>query len=281
MLGSPSHDTESRHTRDRGGSGPLIASRRCLPMALVLGLMATLVFATDTHDPPEVTYENFAYDGRFTFNRVKFTPTRWGPGRYEWGLDLKWNHDYPRGESNFTKILDAMTSLRPLLGGGNITALDEPDLFKYPWTYVCEVGYWTLSEAEAEGLRNYLLKGGFLIVDDFGDYDWYSFVEEFAKVLPDLHPLEIEPSHPIFDSFFEIEPGRFDQRRLFRQFRGAPRFVGIFEDNDPAKRLMVLLNYNQDIGEFWEFSDTEYIPIDLSNEAYKLGVNYVIYSMTH
>jgi hypothetical protein len=84
----------------------------------------------------------------------------------------------------------------------------------------------------------------------------------------------LERTHPIFNSFFEIKNFSFGAY-------GQETYYGIFEDNDPTKRLIAVAGHNQDLGEFWEFSDTGYVPIDLSNEAYKFGVNYFIYGLTH
>jgi hypothetical protein len=220
--------------------------------------------------------ENTPYDGRFTFARIRFEPTS-GGGR-GWRRDLKWDHDVPRAERNFTKILRELTTLRAFLDGGNIFTLDDPELFKYPIAYICEVGFWAPTEKEAAALRAYLLKGGFLIVDDFAGYDWMNFAEAMRQVLPEGRLVRLDLSHPIFVSFFRIE----SLEMAHPNYGGAQaEFWGVFEDNDPKKRLMVVVNYNNDIGDYWEFSDTGRVPIELSNEAYKLGVNYVIYAMTH
>lgn len=246
--------------------------------ALVPLLVGALPLQADLGRPPEVPYENLPYDGRFTFVRIRFNPSQWGPGGYMWGLDLQWNHDYPRAESHFTRILEETTTIHVAVEGSNILALDDPELFKYPVAYLCEPGYWTLSEEEADGLRAYLLKGGFVIFDDFRGGHWYNFQDAVARVLPGSRLVELDPSHPIFDSFFRIDPEVLEQA-FFRM--APPVYYGVFEDNDPSKRLMLIANYNNDIGEFWEWSDTGFIPIELNNEAYKLGVNYVVYGMTH
>ena len=109
--------------------------------------------AGDGYEPPDVDYKNTTYNGRFTFVRVRFRPSDWGPGRYMWGLDLKWNHDYPRAEAHFMKMLHELTTLDPNQGGGNILSLDDPEIFKYPVAYMCEPGSWTLGDKEAAGLR--------------------------------------------------------------------------------------------------------------------------------
>ncbi len=155
--------------------------------------------------------------------------------------------------------------------------MDDPELFKYPVAYLVEPGFWSLTAEETESLRSYLLKGGFLIVDDFADRHWYNFEQRMRDVLPDGRLVELDASHAIFHSFFEIDA--LDHRHPYYGMKSV--FYGIYEDNDPVKRLMIIANYNNDIGESWEWSDTGFIPIELSNEAYKLGVNYIVYAMTH
>lgn len=233
---------------------------------------------------PQIEYDNIPYNGRFTFARIRFRPSSWGGGNYAWGLDLKWNHDYPRADQRLEEIIELVTGVLPNTGASNILAVDDPELFRYPWAYLCEVGFLTLDDSEAESFRNYLLKGGFVVVDDFDDYHWYNFLEQMERVIPEGEFIEIDETHPIFHAFFEIDDVRFGAGGYGRPALGYgwPRYYGLFEDNDPTKRLMMIANYNNDIGEYWEFADSRYgIPIDLTNDAYKLGVNYVIYSMTH
>jgi uncharacterized protein DUF4159 len=251
--------------------------RRARRLALVLLLGAAVLPLSADSLPPQVHYENVPYNGRFTFLRLRFDPTYWRPGNYMWGLDLSWNHDYPRGENHFIKILSEVTSIE-VNTAGNILALDDPELFKYPIAYVCEVGQWQMSEREVRALHDYLLKGGFLIVDDFAGRDLDVFEYELAKALPEARLIELDVSHQVFDSFFRIQslPAHHPYRR-----GAVSHYYGIFEDNDPKKRMMVMLNYNNDISEYWEFSDEGFAPIDLTNDAYKLGVNYVVYAMTH
>lgn len=249
--------------------------RRTPGLALVL--LAVLPVAADVALPPGVAYKNTPYNGLFNFVRARFTPSRWGPGNYMWGLDLKWNHDYPRAENHFMKILKETTALVPN-PDGNIFALDEPELFRYPVLYLCEPGFWTLTDKEAQSLREYLKKGGFLIVDDFVSQHWYNFADQMRKVLPDGRLVELDSSHPIFDSFFKVDPVIF--KHPYFSFV-TPVYYGIFEDNDPTKRLLAIINYNHDVGEYWEWSDEGFVPIDQTNEAYKLGVNYVMYALTH
>ena len=159
-----------------------------------------------------------------------------------------------------------------------LKGLDDPALFDYPVAYMSEPGYWTMTPEETANFRAYLDKGGFVIFDDFRGQHWYNFEAQIRQLYPEGRLVELDVSHPIFHSFFEIASLDFVQ---FYDRSEKPIFYGLFEDNDPEKRLLLVANYNNDIGEYWEFSDQGYVPIDLSNEAYKLGVNYVIYAMTH
>lgn len=215
---------------------------------------------------------NTTYDGRFTFARLRYG----GAGR-GFRREPPWAHDYPRAERNLAKILKEISYIEPYMEGGNIFATDDSDLARYPFAYMSEPGYWSPSEEEVLGLRAYLQKGGFLIFDDFRGYDFENFAAQLKRVLPEARLVELDAAHPIFHSFFEITSLEFAQM----YDRGRPAFYGVFEDNDPASRLMMIANYNNDIGEYWEFSDTGLVPVDLSNEAYKFGINYVVYAMTH
>ena len=224
---------------------------------------------------------NVPYDGRFTFVRLRYTPDSSGRGRgggYFGGINFWWDHDYPRAERNFMRIVDELTAVDANTEGHNILAVGDPEIFKYPVAMVVEPGHLTLTEDEAANLRAYLLKGGFLIFDDFaGERDLANFADHLRMILPDAKLVPLTSEHPIFHSFFDI-----DSLDFYHPYRGLPStFLGVYEDNDPEKRLLIVANYNNDIMESWEFSDSDFIPIELSNVAYKLGVNYVVYAMTH
>ncbi len=223
----------------------------------------------------EIPIVDVPYDGRFTFARVYFE-SRIGGGF----AGPPWSHDYPTAERNFAHIIEEISTLEPYLDGGRVVALDDPDLFLFPLAYVSEPGYWTPTEKEVAGLRAYLLKGGFVIFDDFGGPDWINFRTQMERVLPELVPIPLDGSEAIFHSFFEIEPSTMS----LLSYRGngrPPQYFGYFENNDPTGRMLAIANYDNDVGEFWEFSATGRFPVDLSNEAYKLGVNYVMYALTH
>jgi hypothetical protein len=252
------------------------ALRRALLLAAglaVVGGAATLSaqrFGRRYEPAPEVT--KLPYDGRFTFARIRFPLSPYA------GNDIKWAHDYPRAERHFMEILKELTSLRPTTGGGTVLDLADPDLFKFPLAYLCEPGFWEPSEEDVVALRNYLKKGGFLIVDDFPARQWQPFEQILGRVLPGARAVPLDPKHPIFDSFYHIDD---TDLQLGGYMAGQGQFLGVFEDDDPSKRLLMVINFNQDVGEFWEYSDEGLMPVDLSNAAYKLGVNYVVYAMTH
>ena len=214
---------------------------------------------------------NVPYDGRFTFARIRYTGGDDGFGR-----GLSWAHDYPRGERHFTKILSELSTLRVRTQDSNILALDDPDLFRFPVAYMCEAGFWRPSDAEALGLRNYLLKGGFIIFDDFARSDWFNFEAQMRRVLPDLRPIRLTAEDKVFDAFYRIQNLDFTH-----PYYGLPsEFWGIYEHNDRSQRLLAVINYNNDLSEHWEFSDEGFFPLAASNEAYKLGVNYLIHALT-
>jgi hypothetical protein len=216
---------------------------------------------------------NARYDGRFTFVRIRYQNAGRGFGRG----GPSWSHDYNRAELHFGRILSEVSLVPTYLGGGNVLTLDDPELFKYPVAYIVEPGFWTPTDTEAAALRAWFTKGGFLFVDDFAGNQWPNLVAQFERVMPGLHLIQLDVTHPIFDSFFRIESLDFSHP----YYGLKSEFWGLFEDNDPTKRLMAIVNYNSDIAEYWEWSDEDFAPIELTNEAYKLGVNYIVYALTH
>lgn len=222
---------------------------------------------------------NAPYDGRFHFARIRYEPTRGrGRGFRFGGREPMWAHDYPRGERNFMKIIGETTLVDALVDGSNVVTLDDPRLFLYPVAYIIEVGAWDPTDEEAAALGEYLRKGGFLIVDDFrGGYALRNFAYHIDRALPGAQLVQLDGTHEIFDAFFRVDP-----REVIPPYGATvPTWYGIFEDNDRDGRMLAIVNYDNDLSEYWEYSDYGYYPIDLSNEAYKLGVNYIVYALTH
>ena len=226
--------------------------------------------------PPMEETGNQPYDGRVTFVRIKFT-TGFGGRRGSWG-EPPWAHDYPTADTHMMKIINELTLLRPRIDSSNVFSLSDPELHNYPIAYVSEPGFWTMDDEEVAGLRKYLLKGGFIIFDDFRGPDWYNLEEQMRRAMPENYWVQLDSTHPIFHSFFEIDD--LSYLTSYSEY-GMPTYWGMFEDNDRSRRLIALANRDNDLGEYWEFSDTGYAPVDLSNQAYKFGVNYFIYGLTH
>lgn len=222
---------------------PVPPRRTAIAAILALGLAGMLSVATPSWAQAfrqrGVQLEtNVPYDGRFTFARIRYTVYR----------RSGWEYDYPTMERNLMSMMRTITSLRPHVRESNIHTLDDPDLMRYPIAYLSEPSYWIPSDAEAEGLRTYLAKGGFLIVDDFMRGEWYNFEQSMRKVLPNARIDRLDVSHKIFDSFFRLTS--LDMTYPHDQGLKA-EFLGIHQDNDKSTRLMVIINYNNDIGDYY------------------------------
>lgn len=213
---------------------------------------------------------NVPYDGRFTFVRLRYTQ----------GYRMAWSADYPQMERNFMSILGELSTLNLHKNESNVHTLDDPELFKYPVAYLTEPGYWMPTEEEAAGLRNWIAKGGFLIVDDFYfERQWSVFEQSMKMVLPEGRIVPMALSHPIFNTFFHIKTLEGMTHPASSQAKAE--YLGIFENNDPTQRLQVIINYNNDIGDYMEWSGGGWYPVNLSNDAYKFATNYVVYGLTH
>jgi hypothetical protein len=236
------------------------------------------------YQPPDF-HGNPLYDGHFVFARIKYRGFRnWagneGPG---------WSHDYPRADYDFVRILRDVTVVHPFVEegpivGAAIVALDDPALFKYPVSYMSEPGGWEPNDKEIAGFRSYLLKGGFMIFDDFREgwrgNDWTHLREIVHVAIPSAKWVQLTGGEPIFDSFFKIDL-KLTINSTSSYGVNLPTYWGVYQDNDPKKRLMIIANVDNDIGESWQWSASGFIPITSSNELYKLGINYVIYALTH
>jgi hypothetical protein len=231
--------------------------------------------------PPEWR-GNPVYDGRVTFVRVKYRGwEHWSPG--ERG-GVGWAHDYPLAESHFDRIMSTISTMRPFVAappvfGSTILALDDPLLMKYPVAYLSEAGGWHMTQSEVAGFRKYISRGGFIIFDDLGcctppGVDLANLVLEWKKAFPGAQLMELPQTHPIFDSFFKIDFTKV------RGYYGQLQLYAFYEDNDPKKRILGVVNNNQDLGDWMEWSDQGF-QITPSNEAYKTAVNYFVYALTH
>jgi len=275
----------------------LTRSRRLVAITtMAIAVVATGSFALAQYiGYPYRPQPNIPYDGRFTFVRVRYEPA---PGGSWPGSRPSWIHGYPVAEQNLMKIMNEVSYLAPHDEINTVT-LDDAELFRYPIAYIIEPDWWSMTESEAVAMRTYMQKGGFVIVDDFkpmrrrfpgwSSYDdrrgvtygnGWSVLETYMKrVMPEARFYDLDATHPIFHTFFEIDD--LDVVPQIFSIGGRPVFRGLFEDNDPNKRLQMVVNYNTDVSQFWEWSSFGLRPVSETNEAYKIGVNYVIYGLSH
>jgi len=263
-LETAAGDAQNRGVRARTIAGVLLLSILGLPL---LAVAQRFLFRSLSQSLPAVKY-----DSHFAFTRIRYG-ARIGQG---FG---GWEHDYPTADRNFSAILDYITNMRVHLDGSNILDLDDPRIFENPVIYMSEPGYWTTDDAEAASLRAYLLKGGFIIFDDFdGDADWQNLVQQMKRALPDHHFIRLDVTHSIFQSFYGLKTLNIPHPML----QGIePVFLGMFENNDPSGRMMAIANWNNDIGDYWEWSAEGLYGDAPTTDAYRLGVNYMVYEMTH
>ncbi|MDE2877931.1 DUF4159 domain-containing protein [Candidatus Palauibacter soopunensis] len=218
----------------------------------------------------------------FYFTRAIYSSFRgWGRGGGRWATD------FPKADRQFLFILHRLLTMLDLHEWENPISLADPELRRFPFLYMLEVGYMNLSEAEIEGLRGYLEAGGFLVVDDFwGEEAWSNFEYHMSRILPGRRIEPIPMDHPIFHQFYDIDavitvPSVYNAMRgRYEECWGpcTPTVSGIFNDRG---ELMVVVNHNTDLGDAWEWSENPYYPIDRSTYAYELAINYIIYGLSH
>ena len=196
-----------------------------------------------------------------------------------------WRVDYPDAEYHFTEGVSRLTRV-DIRGNGVIVRLTDDTIFDYPWLYAVEVGYWNLTDYEAERLREYLFRGGFLMVDDFhGTYQWAGFMESLKRVFPDRPVLDIPENDEVLHALYDLDqriqvPGirALSMGQTYEDDGYDPHWRGVYDNEG---RLMVAINFNMDLGDAWEHADDPWYPNPMTALAYRFAVNYVIYAMTH
>ena len=221
-------------------------------------------------------------DGLFGGRRFRFGgfPQDWTQGR------TSWTQDYPRADRHFAQALRRLTRVHARSVEQPVNLDDGDDVFNWPWLCAGEMGDWKLTESQARRLREYLLKGGFLVLDDFwGPEEWARFEESMRLVFPDRPIVEIDNADSVFHTVYDLD----DRYQILGQWtlRGSMRYrsdgtvahwKGIYDDRG---RLMVVMTFNSDMGDGWEWADDPGYPERFSALAIRIGVNYVVYAMTH
>jgi uncharacterized protein DUF4159 len=198
-----------------------------------------------------------------------------------------WATDYPKADEQFLSVLGRLARELDSFPQDHAMQLEDPNLRLFPFLYAVEVGAMGLSDGEVQALRSYLLAGGFLIVDDFwGSWEWQNFEENIRRVLPEYEIVDLPISHPLFHTYYEIEQV-LQVPNLNNGCRGGPYSEGdgyvpavkaIFNEKG---RMLVLISWNSDLGDAWEWMEQACYPLQMSTYAYQLAVNTIIYAMSH
>jgi len=224
----------------------------------------------------------------FAFARLMFPPgaNDGYRGRFDgdWRLGLSlWTQDYPRADRHFSQALRRLTRIH-VRSVEQPVNLDEDEEFDWPWLYAVQVGEWGITDKQAKELREYLLRGGFFMADDFhGTEEWAVFQESMKRVFPDRPIVEIDEADAIFHTVYDLNdrlqvPGAAHLRLGYKNDGIGAHWRGIFDDKG---RIMVAISFNSDIGDAWEYADDPDYPEKFAGFAIRVGVNYVVYAMTH
>jgi hypothetical protein len=234
-------------------------------------------------ESPAVGMQADGADAEFHFIRVEYTDLYASRRRRGW-----WMQDWPAAEVHSAQGIRRLTLID--VGEGRHVPLTDDRIFEYPWVYATQVGYWDLSDDETSRLREYLLRGGFLVVDDFyGLDDWAVFRESMERVFPEQPIVEIDEGHAAMHVLYSIDhrtqiPGLRHLRmgaggEIYAQQQAGPPHWRAIQDYEG--RMVVAVNYNMDIGDAWEHADMPEYPEEMTALAYRFGINYIIYAMTH
>jgi Domain of unknown function (DUF4159) len=225
----------------------------------------------------------------FYWSRLRYTASG-GSGfgfgfGYGYGGWAGWSRDYPKADRQFLLALKRLTriQMRPI---EQVVDLDSDDIFNYPWVYAVQVANWTFTDAQAKRLREYLLKGGFLMVDDFhGTADWERFMAGMRQVLPDLPVEDLSDDDEIFHVLYDLGerfqvPGEqyVNTGRTYEKDGYVPKWRAIRDDKG---RIIVAICHNMHLGDAWEWADMPEYPESFASMAYRIGLNYIVYGMTH
>jgi len=224
---------------------------------------------------------DFANPSEWVFARLMYPSTR-----LRYGRPSNWTVDYPRSDRHLASALRRLTRIDAHSVEQPIAAEDADDIYNWPWLYAVEVGHWQLTDLEAAKLRDYLDRGGFFMCDDFhGSREWANFTESMRKVFPDRPIVDIPNTDAIFHTVYDLDD-RYQVPGLQYVYTGRTaeydgyeaRWRGIY---DGKGRLVVAICHNMDLGDSWEHADDPVYPEQFSALGFRIGVNYVVYAMTH
>jgi len=255
------------------------------PLLLLLICLPLMAWPAQFPRPSRSSRSNWRHHttgkAEYTFTRLRYDSSRgWRGG--------SWMTDWPKADEQFIYGLRGWVQSRLAISEEPTTvSCDDPELFSYPFIYVVEPGFMDLSTEDAAKLREYLLRGGFLMLDDFwGEYEWWNVQEQMRRVFPEYPIQELPLDHPLFHCYFDINEvvqvpmvnnwiyyGRTDEKGGI-----VPHYMGIL---DADGRLLVFIARNTDNGDAWEWIDEPRYPLKYGLAAYRLGMNMIIYAMSH
>jgi hypothetical protein len=220
----------------------------------------------------------------YTFARLQYPSYGRGPGGI-WAMRGNWTIDFPKADRQFVQGVRRLSRIHTR-SVEQVVNLDSDEIYNWPWVYVVEPGHWELTDQQAAKLRDFLLRGGFLMTDDFhGTYEWEVFMESMVKVFPDRPVVDIENDDALFHVLYDLDqrvqiPGvaTFGTNRTYEYDGVEPKWRGIYDDKG---RIMVAVCHNMDLGDAWEWADHPNYPEKYASLAYRVGINYIIYAMTH
>ena len=227
------------------------------------------------YEEPLVTPADAGEKTEWAFARLKYPSWRYG----------NWTTDYPKADRQFVQGVRRLTRLHTR-SVEEVVDVDSDELYNWPWVYAVEVGRWDLTDPQCERVRDYLLRGGFLMVDDFhGTEEWEGFLSSMSRIFPDRPIVELENREQIFHVLYDLDE-RFQIPGTVALYRGTtyekdgvqPRWRAIMDDKG---RVMVAICHNMDLGDAWEWSDDARYPEKWADLAYRIAVNYVMYDLSH
>ena len=274
---------------------------RPIHLALAAGLLALsalYAFQKPFREYPGLEYYHFPLPpdyqekSEWTFARLMYPPV----GRYYGGVEFNgswkngasnWTMDYPRSDRHLSAAVRRLTRIHTRSVEEPID-LDDGDVYDWPWLYGVEVGHWNLTTAQARTLREFIDRGGFFMCDDFhGAIEWDVFVSSMRKVFPDRPIVEIDNSDAIFHTIYDLDrryqvPGALYLETGLTYEKGetgkTPHFRAIYDGHG---RIVAVMCHNMDLGDSWEHADNPEYPARFSDLGIRIGVNYIVYAMTH
>jgi len=263
-------------------------------------ITAVYAFQRPFHEYPGIEYQpgqiplapDYQEKTEWAFARLMYPPV----GRMNGGVEFygtwkeggsNWTMDYPRSDRHLSAAVRRLTRIHARSAEEPVD-LDDNDVYDWPWLYGVEVGHWDLTDYQARVMREYLLRGGFFMCDDFhGAIEWSFFYASMRKVFPDRPIVDLPKEEPIFHTLYDLDdkyqvPGALFLETHLTYEKGetgkTPHWRGIYDDNG---RVMVAICHNMDLGDSWEHADNPQYPERFSALGLRIGLNYLVYAMSH